>query len=300
MKKRFLLFTIFGAFAYLLFSSNAAGPANISHLNCTGSQASQRNCAGSGCHGVSGPTAVGLYLYAATSSATTVDTILPNQPYTLVILGTNTSLSTHDYGFQASSVSGIGAAQTQAGTWSTSFTNTLGITSLPLSNPTVDLVENQAMLVASSSLPLGTFHDTLYWTAPPTGTSSGPVTFYCTELAVNGNGQADTSDVSGNDSLTVYFNGTSSVRSISENTAINAFPNPFSSQFRLQLNHADAGTYTVRVYNLAGQTLYKQSMQINSSSFETNINTSNWAPGFYGIQVLDKDGAQRIIPLIKQ
>jgi len=297
MKKRILLLTIFGAFVYFLSSSFSSG-LGAHGYNRTGTQDSIAGCgsAAAGCHGTGGGTSVYLQFYSPINFQNTVGSYLANHPYAIVITGTNSSISSsHQHGFQLCAVTGTGSAQTTVGTWSTPAAQ-YQISSVGSVNP-IDIVEQAGTITTSASLSAGV-HDTLYWTAPPSG--AGTVKFYCSFLAVNNNSLADTVDAGAMDSSLSVTENTSSVKSISENTVITAYPNPFSSQFRLQMDHAEAGIYTVKAYDMSGKNLIDNKVQVSSNSFETSINTANWAPGFYGIQIINNEGAQRFIPVIKQ
>ena len=291
MKKRIVLFTAIGGLLYLTLSSESSGPALFGN-NRTGAKASLTTCGGGGCHGgTNAATTVTITVDSGTTT-TPVTKYVAGQLYTIKIAGTNSN-SNPKFGFEFASVSGTGASQVQAGTAVASSLPAY-VYSDALSG--INIIEHGAALTATTA---GVYNVSFQWTAPAAGT--GNVTLYCTLNAVNGINGADAGDMSNNTSVVLSEETVpNSVSSISANTAIKAYPNPFSSQFKLQMNNADAGTYTVKVYDLGGRTLFNEAVEVNGGNVETNISTANWAPGFYGIQVINKNGAQRIIPVIKQ
>ncbi len=291
MKKRILLFTAVIGIAYLSLSSYRTGAANNGY-DATNNGVNTNvlaSCGPGGCHGSgAGPTVT----VTLDSAGTTVTKYKAGKTYTIHINGTGTSNSY--FGFQVCVLKGTGTAQTDAGTLATAVTGTRLVAPAPPYTP-VTIVEQSAAIAGS----VGSFATTATWTAPATA-GTGTVTIYATLNSVDHNGSNNSLDVSTNKIVTfAEETAVSSVPSISENVAIKAYPNPCSNQFRLQLNNADAGTYTVKAYDMGGRCLMNESVEVNSNSYETSINTSNWAPGFYGVQII-KDGAQRVIPIIKQ
>jgi hypothetical protein len=159
------------AACYFVFTSYSSGPAS-NGLNKTGSQGSTAGCGGSGCHNLSSSTTVTLEVDSAT---TPVTHYIAGNTYTVKIHGVN-SASLAAFGFQFSAVKGIGAGQTQAGTYSSipagTHTSTVG---------GLSILEHNSAITG----PGGIINLSFQWTAPSAG--SGTVTMYSALNAVNQN-----------------------------------------------------------------------------------------------------------------
>lgn len=281
--KKILLFSAALGMTYMTMSSYETG-AGTHGYNRTGSKNTATTCGGSGCHGgTSANTSVSIEV---DSAGVPVTGYVPGTTYAVKITGSNTS-NLPKFGFQFSSVSGSGSAQVQAGTYSGTPSNTHTATVSGLS-----ILEHSLPLSGNS----GNYAITFNWTAPATGV--GIVTMYATINAVNGNGDADAPDASNNThiQLTEYPLG---LATISANTEITAYPNPTKGQLNIMLHNAATGTYQINVYDMSGRTVARKQLDINNSSFELMLNTSNWPNGMYGVQIIN-NGAQRVIPVVKQ
>lgn len=321
MKKRILLFTAIAGIIYLSTSSYREGTASFSgsaHYDCTGAETASTLNGISGCYKNSAchnstssfQIPVGIEVDTMGGSATPGDYV-PGASYTIKVSGGNNYASGYTlpyFGFQCAVIKGASAQATPQNAGVLQQTGLPARVHYAAANPSyyvLNLVENSDTLACTPGAApnnifggyTSTYAVSFNWTAPPVGT--GTISVWAALCAVNGNNAADNTD-SWNTHQITLTERTTSVPNISENTAIIVYPNPFSSQFKLQLNNAVSGNYKLKVYNLSGRILVNESLLVNGSAFETSINTGNWAPGFYGIQVVNKDGAQRIIPVIKQ
>jgi len=287
MKKRILLFAALGGFIFLTLSSESGGPASQFYQNNrTGAKNSATTCGGGGCHGSGSGTTVNIEL---DSAGVPVTSYMAGMTYTVKIMGNSTS-NNLKFGFEFVSVSGTGNSQVQAGTAS-SFPANVGTDVLS----GLTFVEHHATLTATSA---GVYNVSFQWTAPTAGT--GTVKMYSTLNAVNGNGDQDAGDISGNisKSFTEQTGGTA-VSSIPSDVLIAAYPNPVNAQLNLKMENAGVGTYTMNVFDISGKRIMADNMEVSSSSFAKTINTAAWVPGYYSIQLI-KDGAQRVISVVKQ
>ncbi len=286
MKKQILLLTAASAFAYITLSSNLGGAANPTTGgggNRTGAKLSSTTCGGSGCHGTGTTTTVAI---AVMSGSTAVTQYVPGNTYTVTITGSNTS-SLPKFGFQFAAVSGTGAAQVQAGTFSGLPTNVASHTYSLL-----NLIEQTSQLNGTS----GSYTTSFNWTAP--STAVGPITMYCTLNAVDGNGSENSADISGNTSTTLAVS-TTAVPSMSTKTTVKAYPNPAVNDINVQMDNAYAGNYTIQAFDMNGKIVTKQIVNVNGGSNTTTLNTSNWARGNYHIAI-EKEGFRKVIPVVKQ
>jgi type IX secretion system substrate protein len=292
MKKRILLFTAVAGISYLVFSSESGGPATSLGGNRTGSQGSTTTCGtvGAGCHGGTGAaTTVTITVDSATTHPVTH--YVPGQTYTINITGTNSS-SYAKFGFEFSSVSGTGVSQIQAGTPVTSSLPT-HVFADALSGLTI--VEHGAALTAAVP---GNYTISFQWTAPTTGV--GNITLYATLNAVNGNAVADAADVSANTSVVLGQEAKpTSVATANSSVNVSAFPNPVSNVLNLKMDNAETGTYSIKAFSVDARCVAAENISVNGNSQTATINTSNWTPGMYMVDV-EKDGVRKVVQVVKQ
>ncbi len=158
----------------------------------------------------------------------------------------------------------------------------------------INVIEHAATMTATSA---GVYDVSFTWVAPAAGT--GTVTMYCTLNAVDGTSGANAADVSNNVSKTLTEQTSSSVDEITSNIEISAYPNPVMNSLQVKMGNATTGTYTLNVFDMSGRKVMSQNVEVTNSNFETAMNTSTWATGMYGLQII-KDGVQRMIPIVKQ
>jgi hypothetical protein len=282
MKKRILLVTLVGAIGYIGFSSYSGGPA-ANGQNRTGAKGSTTNCSSGGCHGSGTGTTATITVDSA--GAVPVTKYKPGMIYTVTVSGTNTAALTK-FGFQYAAVSGIGASQVNAGTFS-------GLpTSVAIhSTSGLNIVEHSATLSTTTA---GTYSRSFQWTAPAAGT--GTVTMYLTLNAVDGNGSTNSADVAGNVSKVLTEILPSSVADVHA-TDIQAYPNPVSNT--LNITFSATGAYAVNVFGLNGNLVATQNVMVTGLSHVATIDATSWAPGLYHA-VIDNNGEKQVVPVVKQ
>jgi len=71
---------------------------------------------------------------------------------------------------------------------------------------------------------------------------------------------------------------------INENSIanVNTYPSPFSNQLNIEITDLNLTDITIKIYNQLGTLVFKTDI-INQNT--TSINTSDWAPGFYVVQL---------------
>ena len=282
MKKRILLFTATAAIIGLTLTSESIGPARSLAGNRTGAKGSSTTCGGSGCHG--GTSTATVVTITVDSGATAVTRYVPGHAYTVKIHGTNTN-SNPKFGFEFASVSGSGTSQLQAGSASGLPTN-VAIDAVS----GLDIVEHNAALTAPTA---GIYDVSFTWTAPTTGV--GDITLYSTLNAVDGLGGPDAIDHSNNTSVVLTQEAAStSVASVTNNIAINAYPNPVTNTLHLAIT--EAGTYSIQAYDMTGRSVSNENITVNGAP--ASINTANWATGMY-IVVVAKDGNSQFLHILK-
>ncbi|HRO43394.1 MAG TPA: T9SS type A sorting domain-containing protein [Flavipsychrobacter sp.] len=283
MKRSFLLFSAVAGMLYLTLSSNSFGPASSSNGNRTGSPGSAGTCGSSGCHSVPSANTTGLFIVAdATAPTTPVTSYTPGHNYIVALSGNNATKA--NFGFQAIVLRQ--SNNTQVGT----ITTTDAKTHVP-SGYTALIEHNQRIGKTQ-----GVYAVTFNWTAPAAGT--GPVTIYGIINAVNSDGGV-AGDEPSNTFSQVLTEIPTSVASLSQNIKITAYPNPATSNVNIKMEGAENGTYTINVMDVTGRTIQTESLQVNGENANISLQTGNWASGLHFAQII-KDGAQRMIPIVKQ
>lgn len=291
MKKRILLFTAIAGMTYVTLSSSSSGAAGGSGQNRTGAKGGTlTSCGGAGCHGTGPGTTVAI---TVDSAGVPVTKYSPGKTYKVKITGTNSS-SFAKFGFQFVSASGSGTSQVQAGTTSALPSGVMKHTLATA--PGMDFVEHMGVMTAATP---GTYDIQFDWTAP-TSSSLGDITMYCTLNAVDGVGGATTTDVSANVSKVMKMNMVpSSVATAAAAMEVKAFPSPTTNNMNLELNNAQAGTYSVQVFSLGGKLVANETVTVTGANNTLSLNTGNWAAGTYMVSV-ESNGSRKVIPVVKQ
>lgn len=286
MKRNVILFSALLGIGYLTLSSYKNGPANGGAGNRTGSTTPPQTCSQGGCH-MSESTklsmSIGL-LDNTTSMPVTDGKYIPGREYTVTLSGLYTGSSSYShFGFQATAVN---VSKVSIGTLAASMSGT------HLNTTTgVSLVEHNAPMAAVTT---GTYVATFKWTAPAAG--AGAATFYARMVANNNNNTPG--DDTPNGITATYNENTTSIGELSADILTKVYPNPAKDQLNIGLDNAQAGEYAFNVYNAFGIRVHSEIKNINSSSFETTVNTSAIAAGTYFVQIV-KDGAVRTLPFTK-
>ncbi len=283
MKRTILLFST-ALVTYLTLSSNSFGPANSGNGNRTGSPGSVGTCGSATCHGAQSATTTGQFftIVDVTQPSVPVSKYIGGHAYTVTIVGNGPN---NNFGFQAVT---LNSSNNQVGT----VVATDGKTHAGPS-PNTSLIEHNQ--------PIGKVNNaysvSYTWNAPAAGT--GTVTFYGIINSVNnvpGNDAGDIPSLTFNKALQEQA---ASVASLSENIHITAYPNPVVSQVNLKVEGAELGLYTIKVMDATGRMMHTESMNVTTAKTNVSIPAGNWSAGLYFAQV-EKDGAQRMIPIVKQ
>jgi hypothetical protein len=304
MKKRILLMTTLAAFGYITLTSSNNGGGFGQGADGTKASGTALTCAHSGCHGSSTLTTVTVEL---DSASTPVTHYIHGHSYTLKITGTNTgTTSLPRFGFQITVVKAAGA-----GTSSAVNAGTMASTGLPTNvryttasatlGPLVDVVEHSAPIVATSGTGGSgtTYVESIPWTAPATS-GTGSVVIYGCVNAVNFNGNADANDhYNSATPVTITELIPTEVASVPNAVEVKAFPNPVTNSLNVQLTNTQAGIYALKVFDLSGNCIVNETLEVNNLNLTKSINTTNWATGMYEV-VVENNGGTQVIPVVKQ
>jgi hypothetical protein len=126
------------------------------------------------------------------------------------------------------------------------------------------------------------------WTAPATGT--GSVTLYAAGNGVNATGTTG-GDGSGfgTAKLTEFSSSTNSPEAGFLRLAVS--PNPLQPTSTLQIDGIEAGSYTLRAFDLSGRQVWNSRKELPSGSATLLLQTSEWQPGIYFLQL---EGANKV------
>jgi hypothetical protein len=282
MKKQILLFTLSAGMIATVLMSNQGGAAAGAGGNRTGAKASTANCSGGGCHGAISTATTTAAIRVDSAGGVQVTKYVAGMTYTVTVTGTHTTLNS--FGFQYAAVSGTGATQEQAGTF----------TALPASVVSHSL--SSLNIIEQSSAISGPLSKSFSWTAPATGV--GNVTMYLTVNAVDGSGGPNSADVGANVSKVLTQYTSTSVPVVANNVTVSAFPNPVVGQLNVQVGDI-TGAYTVAVYDITGRSVATTSVAAGNVAATTSFNTTNWAPGAYMV-VVESEGNRTVQQVVKQ
>lgn len=284
MKKNlFLLLLSF--FCLTIITSYSTGAANTGGLNCTGSYVSPDNCAGSGCHSANtGDVNINLFLIGALGDTVKNFRYVPGAHYNIVLGGSVFGGTFPKYSFQFSGQS----EHLNGGT----FTMSTGLHQTVVGSAKIVEPTNPFMTGTNNS-----FQSTILYQAPGGGTQNpGKWTLFATVLVANDD-NSPSNDKANNIQVT-YSPIPVSVGSIDEKVSVTLFPNPVRDRLTLKLEDADAGEYTMGIFNTQGQILKKQQFTVSSSVFSTSVSAAEWPAGTYTLELM-KDGKRRITRFVK-
>lgn len=285
MRKKSLLITATTAIIYLTISSYSSGPAHNMEGDKTGRPGVSATCGG--CHMGGGGTTTGaieVRLKSAGASSAPVTSYVAGETYIITITGGNPTAGLDDFGFQFTAVKS--SDNTTTGTYSNMGTMVHGF---PHATPT--LVEHNAPIPKTG----GVYEISFDWTAPTTAV--GGINMYAIINAVDKDNTVSGDKPSS--TITVALSDATSVVKISSEVVVKVFPNPVVNILTIDLDKADAGTYTVQTYNMSGSRVSAIEMNIGPGSYTGTVNTSDWVPGMYFVRI-QKDGYKHVVPVVKQ
>ncbi len=284
MKRSGLLFTAIAGMAYLMITGYSSGPARGGLGNHTGS-GTNNACSGSGCHGANNnSTTITLQLTEqATGQPVTNGKYKPGAAYSVALGGTNAAAQR--FGFQVTSV---GAGNAQAGLLSSPSANQYDVVDVG----TIQVMEHKQRQGAP-----GSFNIQFNWTAPAAG--AGTVTFHSIVNAVNNNFSADAGDHASTVAVSFEEEVITSVKELSRNIQLTAYPNPTSGAVHLTIDNATTGHCMINIIDMTGKRIYTKMVQVSERQPNVVVDANAWAPGLYFAQVI-KEGAQHTITVIKQ
>lgn len=283
--KNIIILSLCATLLYLSLGSNSSGIADspFPNLNRTGSDGGTPGCDGSGCHNnsLNSGLSVSINVYDNQGQLITNGRYQPNAIYTIKLHGFAQTGSYTKFGFQLS------AAWPNDGNFVSPNTALIDVHVVGSNK----VVEQAQPLNASSN----SFDATIYWQTPSTGDS---VTLFLTMLGANDNGFA-TGDIVNFTQSTFKKNNPNSVASLDDKAIITPYPNPAKETVFLKFDAAQKGNYQLAVYNMNGQNIFKNEVDITASKADYRINSSGWSKGMYILHIA-KDGAAKTWVIVKE
>ena len=302
MKKRILLFTAIAGIGSLTISGYQTGAARNGY-DCTGAESAgvgsfvnYTGCQapGAGCHSTTATSTISVAIELDSAGISTTR-YKPGMVYSVKITGTNAGASLPKYGFQLNALKGTASTSSNAdaGTFAATGLPANTRKSTPSTYTQLTCMEHSTPITLSGT----SFSQSFSWTAPAVGT--GAISFWGVANFVNGNGNQDAGDLWNTNHITITEMSTAGIANVSNGISVKAYPNPATSNVNIQLDNADAGTYSLQIFDLNGKIIANENISVNGTSHTTGINTSNWAQGVYMV-VLQKEGYSKTISVVKR
>jgi hypothetical protein len=268
----------FGIFASLVLLGNKNGRASQAQRGNTGAPGDEtqngqpKTCIA--CHG-QGPIQASLSVSVLDSSSNPVTQYLPGKTYTARVTITASGANLNGYGFQ------------MIGLRDSNNSDLDGFSDVNPNNYKIATISGGRTYAEHDNISTSnTFN--VKWTAPATGT--GSVTLYAAGNGVNATGTTG-GDGSGfgTAKLTEFSSSTNSPEVGFLRLAV--YPNPLQTTSTLQLDHLEAGSYTLRAFDLSGKQVWNTRQELPSGSATLLLQTSEWEPGIYFLQL---EGANKV------
>jgi Secretion system C-terminal sorting domain len=72
--------------------------------------------------------------------------------------------------------------------------------------------------------------------------------------------------------------------------SVQAFPNPVHNQLQIRLNNLSTGNYQLRIVDVYGKQIQQNTITVNTTLFNTFVNTSKLQTGTYFLQLINENG----------
>ena len=251
----------------------------------TDSNGSARTC--QSCHTTSSSIQVTLDIEVMDDIGTTVTEYVPEQTYDVkVTINSSGSETPAAYGFQLLCLQvPLGVP----GDDSESFAS-------PASNVRIAVASSNGRQYAEHKGPSSSNEFMVEWTAPAVGT--GTITFYSCGNGVNLNDESGGDNAACNQ-LQLTEGEPLATKDFSEVISFSAFPNPVDDVINLKVNSQISGTYDVRIYNLFGQLVKSDKIDLGIGENVESLNVNDLPKGSYLLLVTDgeKMTSQKIVKL---
>ena len=258
-KTLYLLFA--SMFIYVVFISSSSGPGSVQNRDRTGSPVAASTCGA--CHnaGAFNPSLDITLL----DGADTIRMYEPGQKYTIRFVNT-ASDDPVGYGVQAVVLDGND--------------NNIGTFGDAPSGTQITPLDGRSYFEHDSRSTSNTFE--IEWTAPEAET--GDVSIFASSVAANG-ASGSGGDGTASKSLVIQEAITSSVSDQTLGLNIAVLPNPVSDQLNLQLSAEGSHLTNMSLFNINGQLIQENQLNVTSGSNYFNFDVSHLPKGQYFLQL---------------
>lgn len=264
----------------VLFIASKDGRAFDQGKGNTGAPGDETNSNGTAktcqsCHNTSSVIQVSLDIEVMDNTGSPVTEYIPEETYEIkVTLNSEGSQAPSAYGFQLLC---LDAPLGQSGNNRDAFTN-------PSTNTRIATASSNDRQYAEHKGPSNENEFTVEWTAPTAGT--GTVTLYSCGNGVNLNDETG-GDNAACDQLQLTEADPSSSKDLSDVVSLNVFPNPVGASLNLEMESQTSGTFEIRVYDLLGQMIKSDQLELSNGMNKTSLNVSDLSKGSYLLQLSD-------------
>lgn len=269
MKYAIASFLGLGAIVTIVLSSYTAGPAASGGGNLTGGPGSNATCGS--CHTGGTLTNAGISLRKKSDNSLVTGKYTPGETY-IVSLSAMHNTNFH-HGFQ---LMALGADNKQAGEF-----KALGSDIHSRLVGGVTLIEHNKPLAQQGAV----FAKTIEWVAPAAG--RGTISIYGTMNAVNNDGTTGGDAVSAPLKITFAESGVSVPATTKLDDVLKIYPNPATNALYVDMQDAQAGSYEVAIFSIAGNKVYTQ--QVQNLAGVITVPVASLAAGTYYVQVSSAD-----------
>ena len=262
----------------VLFIASKDGRAFDQGKGNTGAPGDETNSNGSAktcqtCHNTSSTIQVSLDIEVMNEGGDVVTEYIPEQTYDVKVtvnsLGTETP---GGYGFQLLCLK---APLNQNGDNWDAFGN-------PGDNVRIAVTSSNGRQYAEHKGPSSSNEFMVEWTAPAVGT--GTITLYSCGNGVNLNDESG-GDHAACNQLQLTEGELIATKDLVDFVSLNIFPNPVDDVLNFEINSQVSGTYDVRIYNLFGQLVQTDQIDLNVGNNSKYLNVNGLEEGSYLLQV---------------
>jgi len=264
----------------VLFIASEDGRAFDQGQGNTGAPGDETNSNGSAktcqsCHNTSSTIQVTLDIEVMDDTGAEITEYIPEQTYDVkVTLNSNGSQTPAAFGFQLLCLKA--PLNVPGDNWD-AYAN-------PSSNVRIAVASSNGRQYAEHKGPSSENEFMVEWTAPAVGT--GTITLYSCGNGVNGN-ESSGGDHAACNQLELTEGDPLSSKDLSEDVSLNIFPNPVENVLSLEINSEISGPFDVRIYNLFGQLVKMDQIELTNGLNTTVMNVNDLPEGSYLLQVTD-------------
>ncbi len=274
----------------VLFIASKDGRAFSQGLGNTGAPGDETNSNGTAktcqsCHNTSSMIQVTLDIEVMDGSGNVITEYAPDQTYDVkVTVNSVGSATPAGFGFQLLCLK---APLGQNGDNWQAFSN-------PANNVRVAVASSNGRQYAEHKGPSASNEFMVKWTAPAVGT--GTITFYSCGNGVNLN-DSSSGDNAACNQLQLTEGDPVATKDLAEEVSLNIFPNPVDAVLNLEIDSRISGTFEMRIFNLFGQLVKVDQIDLIIGENKKYLNVSDLMEGSYLLHVTngEKMTSRRIV-----